>query len=451
MLGSVQLHKEAANRPMRLDLTVESPQMLHLAGTTSGTLRGRVRIVGAADDREATGEITISPFAQRRIRYRIAFKLDTGRRVVLEGWKSIQLLRPVRSMTTLPVTLYEDESVVGTGVLRFPLTTLIPFLLSFRRPHLADASDHWVSRWRGQAGRTEVWYTTLTDPITRTGVWLHHELVAPTDGTGAYAHGWIAVYPPDGPVSHERFGPVPWTDCDDGFNSQGVSAILGQLRGVAGSFTWDLTEQPEDSPLFTFPQWSWYRELLPAAQMLPAARSTYSGTISHEGGIITLDRAPGASARIYGHGNGQKWAWLHADLGGGTVLEIVAASSTRRLLRRLPPMVFLQLRHRGKTWPRRVERSALGWVFVGRFRAQIGQSHWSVSGRSGLQRIRVEVDQPDDKTLVLDYTDPDGSSAVCRNSEAANAKVVMQTWWGRWRTSAEWSLRAGAHAEVGSR
>ena len=36
-------------------------------------------------------------------------------------------------------------------------------------------------RWRGQAGRLEVWYLTATDPRTGTGLWLHHEVVAPTE------------------------------------------------------------------------------------------------------------------------------------------------------------------------------------------------------------------------------------------------------------------------------
>ena len=37
-------------------------------------------------------------------------------------------------------------------------------------------------RWRGQPGRLEVWYLTATDPATGTGLWLHHEVVAPTGG-----------------------------------------------------------------------------------------------------------------------------------------------------------------------------------------------------------------------------------------------------------------------------
>ncbi|MZE81461.1 hypothetical protein GTY57_32295, partial [Streptomyces sp. SID5475] len=100
-----------------------------------------------------------------------------------------------------------------------------------------------------------------------------------------------------------------------------------RLAGRAGGFSWDLAERPEEPPLFTFPRWSWRRPLLPAAQMLPAARASYDGVFSYEGRTLALRAAPGASARIYGHGNARRWAWLHADLGQDGVLEIVAAVS----------------------------------------------------------------------------------------------------------------------------
>jgi hypothetical protein len=297
----------------------------------------------------------------------------------------------------------------------------------------------------------------VTDPGTGTGLWLHHELVAPSDGSDAYAHGWVARFPADGegPVEHARFGPQPWKPApaphQDGFTSDGLEAGPGRLRGKAGEFSWDIAEQPDGEPLYTFPRWSWRRPLLPAAQIVPAPRAAYTGTFSYDGGELELKSAPGATARIYGHGNARRWAWLHADLGGGDVLEVVAAVSMRPGLRRLPPLVFLRLRRNGRTWPRRVERSAVGWAGAGRFRADIGLPVWSVTGRSGLRRIRVHVTQPEERTLALDYKDPDGSPAVCRNSETADARILLERWWGGWRTEAEWSLDGTAHAEVGDR
>ncbi|WP_079125724.1 hypothetical protein [Streptomyces sp. ERV7] len=446
LLGTFRLDGEGRTRAARLGLRAFADTVLRPAGTTEARLTGRIRIEGWADDPCAVGELEISPLARRRIRYRLAFTVD-GRRLTLDGWKSVTPLRPVRSMTVLPCTLYEEGERVGVGALRFPLVTgLAPFLASFRFPRREDADALAAPRWKGEPGRTEVWYTTATDPATGDGLWLHHELVAPTDGSGAHAHGWVAVFPEDGPVEYARFGPEPWKGDTDGFSAEGVSVRPGRLTGTAGAFTWDLAEQAQDTPLFTFPRWSWRRPLLPAAQILPAARATYDGTVTHGGRTLTLKGAPGASARIYGHGNARRWSWLHADLGGGDVLEVVAAVSTRPVLRALPPLVFLRLRRRGRTWPRRAERSALG-----RFRAEIGLPVWTVTGRAGLRRIRVEVTQPEERTLTLGYTDPDGSEAVCRNSEAADAVVRLERWWGRWRPEAQWTLEGTAHAEVGGR
>lgn len=470
MSGSVRLAGESEPRPVRLDLSVEADGVLLPHRTTHAVVTGRVRIAGWADDAHATGEMEISPIARRRIRYRVNFTAQ-GRGWSLDGWKSISLGRPVRSMTVLPFSLLDDgeegdgrgtgqgagrSAEAGRGTLRFPLATqLLPFLASFRFPRDEDAEAQFAPRWDGAAGRTEVWYTTVTDPATRTGLWLHHELVAPADGSDAYAHGWVARFPADGegPVEHARFGPEPWKPQPEahGFAADGIEAGPGMLRGTAGPFSWELAEHPQDEPLFTFPRWAWRRELLPAAQILPAPRASYSGTFAYEGGELRLDGAPGATARIYGHGNARRWAWLHAGLGGGDVLEIVAATSTRPGLRRLPPLVFLRLRKDGRTWPRRPERTAVGWAGLGRFKARVSLPTWTVTGRSGLRRVRVEVTQPEDRTLALDYTDPDGSGAVCRNSETADAHVVLERWWGRWRTEAEWTLDGTAHAEVGDR
>ncbi|MER6278013.1 hypothetical protein ABT202_17195 [Streptomyces sp900105245] len=454
MVGTLRLDGEDRTRRTRLDLTVSADRVLRLLGTTEARATGRIRVAGWADAPDVEGELEISPLARRRIRYRVDFTAD-GRRLTLDGWKSVTPRRPVTSMTVLPYTLLEDGVRIGTGTLRFPLAThLLPFLAGFRFPGREDGAEFLRPRWCGEPGRTEVWYTTVTDPATGAGLWLHHELTAPDDGSEPYAHGWAAVFPKDGPVRHARFGPTGWRPRETGFGADGVEVRPGRLSGSAdgGALRWDLAEQPTDGPLFTFPRWAWRRPLLPAAQMLPAARARYDGTFTHDGETLTLSAAPGASARIYGHGNARRWAWLHADLGGGDVLEIVAAVSMRPGLRRLPPLVFLRLRRHGRTWPRRAERSAAGWAGGGRFRADIALPTWTVVGRSGLRRVRVEVTQPADRTLSLDYTDPDGRHATCRNSERADAHVLLERRrFGGWRTEAEWTLDGTAHAEVGTR
>ncbi|MFJ5216315.1 hypothetical protein ACIP98_16535 [Streptomyces sp. NPDC088354] len=467
MSGTVRLSGEDEDRPVRMELAVRCDRLLLPHRTTPARVTGRLRIAGRADDPEATGTLEISPLARRRIHYRLEFALD-GRRCVLDGWKSVTPRHPLRSTTVLPFTLTRDGSAepAGTGTLRFRTATALgPFLTSFRFPVRDEARAHWAPRSGGSPGRTEVWYTTATDPATGAGLWLHHEVVTPADGGGAHAHGWAAVFPAKGaePVEHARFGPVPWPEATagtagtaeqpEGFTAGGVEALPGRLRGTAGALSWDLTEEPGDAePLYTFPRWSWRRPLLPAAQIVPSPRARYTGRVRHGSGELDLRRAPGASARIYGHGNARRWAWLHADLGGGDVLEIVAAVSTRPGLDRLPPLVFLRLRKDGRDWPRGGLRAALGRAGLRRFTADIGLPQWTVTGRAGRRRVTVRVVQYPERTLALDYADPDGAAAVCRNSETADAHVLLERRAaGRWHTEAEWTLDGTAHAEVGDR
>ena len=111
MLGTVRFDAGDPVRRIRLDLRAECEEILRPHRTTRARVHGRLRIAGLADDPDATGELEISPLARRRIRYRLTFTAD-GRSFTLDGWKSVSPRHPVRSMTVLPFTLYEDGVAV---------------------------------------------------------------------------------------------------------------------------------------------------------------------------------------------------------------------------------------------------------------------------------------------------------------------------------------------------
>jgi hypothetical protein len=295
------------------------------------------------------------------------------------------------------------------------------------------------SRWRGTPGRLEVWYTTVSDPVTGTGLWIHHELVAPADGGAAQAHGWIAVLEPDAPPVLRRFGPRPWSDPGTGF-ACGDVRYDGPLVGRAGDVAWDLTSTGTAPTLYTFPRWAWRRELLPAAQVVPRPTGRYSGTVRVGDRALVLRDAPGADARIYGHGNARRWGWLHADLGGGDVCEVVAAVSTRPGLDRLPPLPLVRLRLDGGDAPRDPLLAAV------RLRARLRRDGFEVAGSLGRRRLRIAVDLPEAETVEVDYADPDGGALLCRNSERATATVELLRGGAVERS---WRLEGTAHAEVG--
>ena len=319
---------------------------------------------------------------------------------------------------------------------------------------LPDATRRALApRWAGQGRRLEVLYVTVSDPEKGTGLWVHHELVAPPEGA-AHTHGWCALFrPPDPPVL-ERFGPEDLGgDGGPGRNWPAIDTAGAALeppvvRGRAGRLGWDLAWHAgeKSAPLFTFPAWAWEMERLPGAQVVPVPSAPFTGTVSLDGEPVALSAsATGAVAHIYGHGNAERWGWLHAELGGGDVLEVVAATSRLPGLSMLPPMGFVQLRVAGRDWPRDPLAAAP------LIRARLGLPEWELSGTVGRWRLRAQVTIPPSQSVAVDYVDPDGASATCTNSEVADAEIVLEHRRTRWETAARWRLDATAHAEIGSR
>lgn len=302
-------------------------------------------------------------------------------------------------------------------------------------------------RWQGKTGRLEVWYATLSDPVTRAGLWVHCETVAPTTNDPPYAHGWVTWFPPDDPPRTERFGPEPTQPAAAAawFESAGVRVGPEELTGRAGSFTWDLSWKDTGAPLWTFPRAAWERELLPGAQVVIAPTADYTGSLAVGGTTHNLDGWRGGVAHIYGHGNARRWGWIHADLGAGDVLEVVTAVSHKPGLRKLAPMAFVRFRIGGKDWPASTLPSL-------RMRTTLGPQRWRLEGRIGGRDVLLRVDQPPNRCVSLSYTDPDGGTAVCTNTEQADIHIeISHRRRGDRVIDRSWSVLGTGHAEVGLR
>ncbi|MDZ7732924.1 MAG: hypothetical protein U5R31_07215 [Acidimicrobiia bacterium] len=197
--------------------------------------------------------------------------------------------------------------------------------------------------------------------------------------------------------------------------------------------------------MWTFPRVAWARDLLPGAQVVVAPRAAFSGPVSVGGTTVELDGAEGGISHIHGHGNASRWAWLHAALDADALLEVVTAVSTRPGLDRLPPSAFLRFRLDGRDWPS-------GPFPAARVRTRLGAQRWSLDGGVGRHRVSVWVDQPPDRSVALEYVDPDGETAVCTNTERADVDVLLERRsGGRWIVDRHWELAGTGHAEVGLR
>ncbi len=301
----------------------------------------------------------------------------------------------------------------------------------------APASDLWAPRWRGQPGRLEVTYATFTDRATGTGIWLHHEMVAsPAVSSGGarsntaatHTTAWAAVFPVDG---------VPrWC------RTESIDIDRHGSKGVADSLSWDLHWNADDQrPLYTFPRWAWHRELLPAAQVVPAPHLDVTGSFNWEDASIDEVDAVGGVARIFGHGNAQRWGWLHADLGDGDVMELVTAVSMRPGLNRLPAVTHVRFRIGGVDWPSLDAPSFL-------LGTRLSKESWTVRGRIGRSKLLVNVLQPAERCVAIDYHDPDGATATCHNTERADVEIRLT---GGPNGDRVWTLDGTGHSEVGTR
>ncbi|MCL4449008.1 MAG: hypothetical protein M1483_04755 [Actinobacteria bacterium] len=315
--------------------------------------------------------------------------------------------------------------------------------------HTGDTSGM-LPRWKGQKGRLEVWYATVSDPDNQIGFWIHHEMVAPLESR-AYVHGWIGVFYHDSPPEVERFGrsypdyfPAEVQDPKAAlFSCKEVEFGQGWMRGNTQNITWDLEFQDATNPLFTFPRIAWERELLPAAQIVPAPAGLFTGEVNTAAKRFLFEKALGGVAHIYGHGNALRWVWLHANLNSTDVLEIVSAKSNS--FSSLPLMGFVKLRIGNLEWPENTLLSAL------KFHTKLKFPDFELTGTVGRRRIRVQVHIPLQNAVALSYTDPDGETATCTNSEIADAVIVLEKKYRSWETEANWCLKGTAHAEIGTR
>jgi hypothetical protein len=54
--------------------------------------------------------------------------------------------------------------------------------------------------------------------------------------------------------------------------------------------------------------------------------------------------------------------------------------------------------------------------------------------------------------VQVGYTDPDGATATCHNSEVATAYIPLERHTRhRWQLEREWHVEQAAHAEIGVR
>jgi hypothetical protein len=135
MAGTVEWDDAPGTKhPFQFDVTAHATSTRDHLATGRAQLRGTVSAPPIADRVPCEGAIVIRPLGQRIIRYELAFVAEDGRRYELVGQKDISWLAPLRTFTTLPAEILDqDHRRIGTCLTRFDLKRDgWAFLRSFR-------------------------------------------------------------------------------------------------------------------------------------------------------------------------------------------------------------------------------------------------------------------------------------------------------------------------------
>jgi len=119
--------------PMSITVRAEVADVASFAIDPTASIVGEVDASGLADHKPLKGTLEINPVLRRRLVYDFRFPDNEGRECRFHGEKEIDALRLVRTMTTLPGTIFVEDREHARAILRFDLRAdLLKLLRSFR-------------------------------------------------------------------------------------------------------------------------------------------------------------------------------------------------------------------------------------------------------------------------------------------------------------------------------
>jgi hypothetical protein len=278
-------------------------------------------------------------------------------------------------------------------------------------------------RWNRRPGHYEVYYVTLTDPVSGVGLWVRYTLEAPLTGDPSCAL-WFATMDPAGAVvARKRTFPISeLSSANEPFRLEIAGAELtdGTCAGAFDDVSWDLlwtpgrAYEPVPPPLRPF-----------ASTVLVLAHGDVSidGRIQIAGRELELVDARGGQTHLWGRKHAQSWSWARCssfrtesgDPVDDTFIDGVSAY-VRRFGRELGPAILLAGRIGGDDFRASTVRSRA---------STFGPDGWRFEAAARGRRLVAEV-KPDRRLLAgVTYHDPDGEAAYCYNSEAASIRVEV--------------------------
>jgi hypothetical protein len=140
MSGSYRLDA-SPDRERAISFTVGGrvDHLLKFARDRIAHIQGAIDMEGFAAHRAARGTMLMDPILGRTVGYELTFVDDDGHTRRLSGRKSVEFLRFMKTMTTLPAEILDENGKrIGEATLRFDVRSdLVRFLRSFRPQRLA--------------------------------------------------------------------------------------------------------------------------------------------------------------------------------------------------------------------------------------------------------------------------------------------------------------------------
>jgi hypothetical protein len=290
-------------------------------------------------------------------------------------------------------------------------------------------------RWDGKPGHYEVYYLTLTDPVTGVGFWIRYTMLAPLPSVGEDASCalWFLAMDPRGgrPATFGRKATFPIGALEakaDPFELKLNDATLTDqgMRGAFGNVAWDLRWA---APARAYEHVHPAIQRIGAAQTvltLPGADLSIDGTISFGGEQLALAGARGGQAHLWGHKHARRWAWAHCSdftTAAGEPVDDAFIDGVsvfvRRLNRDVGPSTPVVARIDGQdfrsTSPLRVLTNDSTFSLTG----------WRFEAVDGRRKLVCEIEADRARIAGVTYHDPDGELAYCYNGETASMRLAL--------------------------
>ncbi len=314
---------------------------------------------------------------------------------------------------------------------------------------------------RHRPGHYEVWFATFNHRRSGTACWIRYTLEAPSQGKGQPScHLWFAFFDaakPERnfainrrlPASELRVNDSPFeVRIDDSVLRH--DALGGVLAGEGHVVRWDLSYQPAHFTHRPLPDGLYSRHLADTLVLSPNLIINLHGEIVVDGQTYAFDGEPGTQAHLWGRKHAHAWAWSHCNTFREDATACLETLSVR--VRRAglvsPTLTFLSLYLGSEVYHLR----GLPDLLLRHGRWETGLYRFHGVGR----RFRLEGElrcRPEDMVRAT-YSDPDGETCYCHNTEVADCAITL---WTRrnlaapFRRTTRLVSRGGAHFEYAGR